>query len=102
MAIGRGREFIRSGDSCSVEGHRHPQFFLRRISQLYDPALAFPDLNGAKVQELRDTETTADTLGVGLAVELEGEVSVGLSVGVGVGGSGVGTTALGGKTTALP
>jgi hypothetical protein len=97
----RGREFIRSGDSCSGEGHRRPSLFLCRISQLYDPAFAF-DLNGAEVHELRDIETTADTLGVGLAVELDVGVSVGLGVGVGVGGSGVGTTALAGKTTALP
>ena len=64
--------------------------------------LLFPTLTVPKFTELRDIETTADTLGAGVAVELGVGVSGGLGVGVGLGGSGVGTTAPAGKTTALP
>ena len=81
------------------EGHHRPG--LSPNVSLTSLLLAFSTFNGAKVQELPDIESTADTLGVALVVELVG-LRVGLSVGVGVGGRAVGTTALGGKTTALP
>ena len=105
-----------------------PVFLFAILVSFTTPFLLFPTLTVPKFTELRDMETTADTLGAGVAVEFgvgtSGGLGVGVSVGgtigagvavelgvgmigglgvgVGVDGSGVGTTALGGKTTALP
>jgi hypothetical protein len=49
--------------------------------------LLFPTLTMPKFTELRETETTADTLGAGVVVELGVGVSGGLGVGACVGGT---------------
>jgi len=64
-----------------------PVFFFAILVSLTTRLLLFPTLTVPKLTELRDIETTADTLGAGVAVELGVGVSGGLGVGVSVGGT---------------
>jgi hypothetical protein len=62
-------------------------FFFAVLVSFTTLLLLFPTLTVPKFTELRDIETTADTLGAGVAVELGVGVSGGLGVGVSVGGA---------------
>ena len=62
-----------------------PVFFFAVLVSVTTRFLLFPTLTVPKFTELRDIETTADTLGAGVAVELGVGTSGGVGVGVDVG-----------------
>jgi hypothetical protein len=64
-----------------------PVFLFAVLISFTTLLLLFPILTVPKFIELRDVETTADTLGAGVTVEVGVGASGGLNVGAGVGGT---------------